>query len=180
MKGKIVVIAIMSMFLLTACSSNDVEITLPEEFFDSNDLEAIEKDITDQVDAEVKENKDGTLSLTMSKKEHDKWLGEVRETLDDGIKEIASDDSFQSISDIEHNKDYTEFSVFVDAALYEESFDSFVSFSIGLQGVMYQIFNGEDMEKQKVVVKIIDEDSNETIDEINFPEAFEGEGDMEE
>ena len=104
-------------------------------------------------------------------------MKEMGTTIDESLEEMKSSGNYPSIKDITHNNDFTEFTLIVDKAAFENSFDGFVVLGLGLQGSMYQIFNGANADDYKVTISAKDEATQEVFSEVIYPDALE---DLEE
>lgn len=150
----------------------NVELTLPSALFSAEEIEEIEAEITKNSDADVTKNDDGSINVKMSKKDHKKLLTEMKEEFAKAMDEIVTGDEFPSIEGISANKALNEVLVKVDKKSFEDSIDGFVIYSIGISSLLYQAFDGKDIEKEKTTVILVDEDG-ESFQEIVFPDAFE-------
>lgn len=185
-----------SLLVLTACNSDDskqssndttdenvneesvevdkgllnVEVTLPASFFDGQEIdEVIEEAKADGV-KEVIQNDDGSLTYKMSKKEHKKILSEMADGIDENIEEIKMGEDFASIQDVKNNKSYSEFTLVVDREQFENSFDGFAAFGLGLTGMFYQVFDGKDADKVNVTISLEDANSGEVFNTVVYPD----------
>lgn len=203
----ILMLFIVSILALTACSSNDdakqeqentdeqsseeqgievdkglfnVEITLPSSFFGEEELANIEKNIKEDIsDAEITKNDDGSLTIKMSKSEHKQLLNDMKQGFVEGIDQMINEE-FTTIQDVTYDEDFSNFKLIVsDQSSFEESFDGFATFSLGLASLMYQAFAGADLEKVKVNFELVDQSTNETFHELVFPDALEELDDLE-
>lgn len=159
----------------------NVEITLPSNFFDEEELASIEENIEQETqEAEVTKNDDGSITVKMSKSDHKKMLEEMKEELIVAIEDILEDENFVSIQDISYNKDFSNLTIVVsDQETFENSLDGFATLTLGVGSLLYQAFDGKDLEKDKVTLEIVDESTNETIHEIIYPDALEEMGEEE-
>lgn len=190
---------VLSLFVLAACSGNketqkevdddngseeesgievdkgllNVEVTLPEMFFeDENVEEMIEESLAEGV-KDATQNEDGSVTFKMSKKDHKKMITKMAEEIEGTVNEISNDENFTSITDITFNKTFTEFTMVVEREVFENSFDGFAVLGLGFSGMFYQVFSGEDIENAIVTVHIEDEATGEVFEEVVYPEAFE-------
>lgn len=159
----------------------NVEITLPSNFFDEEELASIEENIEQETqEAEVTKNDDGSITVKMSKSDHKKMLEEMKEEFIVAIEDILEDENFVSIQDISYNKDFSNLTIVVsDQETFENSLDGFATLTLGVGSLLYQAFDGKDLEKDKVTLEIVDESTNETIHEIIYPDALEEMGEEE-
>lgn len=151
----------------------NVEITLPKMFFEDEELADIEEQMEDSHEANVTKNDDGSLTIKMSKKEHKQLMSDMQEEFVDTIKQMIEAEDYPTIKDISYNRNMTELSIVVNKEEFESSFDGFALFSLGFTGLFYQIFNGKDIEKEKVTMKLIDEETTEEFEELIFPDVFD-------
>ncbi|MDQ0187761.1 hypothetical protein ACFOST_22640 [Cytobacillus kochii] len=158
----------------------NVELTLPASFFEGEDIDTVIAEAKKEGVSEVTKNEDGSLTYKMPKSEHKKMMAEMGTSITDSIEEMKSSEDYVSIKDVTHNKSYTEFTLLVDKESYENSMDGFAIFGLGLQGSMYQMFNGANPEDYKVKVFVKDEATEEVFDEVIYPDALEEMGETEE
>ena len=172
--------------LLTSCSANkeekstnldqgplDVEITLPAFMFEGENLDTIIANAEKNGIPEVVKHEDGSLTYKMSKEKHEELMNETGKGITDSIVEMKNSGAYSSIKDITHHDSFSEFTLLVDKAAYENSMDSFATFSLGMSGTMYQLFNGTNPDQYKVTVFVKDQDTQEIFDKIVYPDAFE-------
>ncbi|MCA1029198.1 hypothetical protein LCM23_24605 [Cytobacillus kochii] len=158
----------------------NVELTLPASFFEGEDIDTVIAEAKKERVSEVTKNEDGSLTYKMPKSEHKKMMAEMGTSITDSIEEMKSSEDYVSIKDVTHNKSFTEFTLLVDKESYENSMDGFAIFGLGLQGSMYQMFNGANPEDYKVTVSVKDEATEEVFDEVIYPDALEEMGETEE
>jgi hypothetical protein len=200
------ILLVLSMSLLAACSSNEqgansdekksstvskeekneavsvdkgllnVEVTLPASFFEGEDIDTVIADAKKDGVKEVTKNEDGSLTYKMSKAKHKEMMKEVESSIKESIKEAKTSEDYVSIKDITHNDSFNEFTLLVDKAAYENSMDGFAAIGFGMTGMMYQMFNGTDSDDAKVTILVKDQATQETFDEIVYPDALEDSG----
>ncbi|MDP4549924.1 hypothetical protein Q9251_03410 [Alkalihalobacillus macyae] len=68
---------------------------------------------------------------------------------------------------------FSKFTVIVDKESYENSMDGFATITLGMSGMIYQIYDGADPEKYSVTISMKDEASGEVFDEIVYPDALD-------
>ncbi|MDM5205936.1 MULTISPECIES: hypothetical protein [Cytobacillus] len=158
----------------------NVELTLPASFFEGEDIDTVIAEAKKEGVSEVTKNEDGSLTYKMPKSEHKKMMTEMGTSITDSIEEMKSSEDYVSIKDVTHNKSFTEFTLLVDKESYENSMDGFAIFGLGLQGSMYQMFNGANPEDYKVTVSVKDKATEEVFDEVIYPDALEEMGETEE
>jgi hypothetical protein len=132
--------------------------------------------VTDAKEEGVEEatvNEDGSVTYQMSKAKHKEMLKEIKTGVEETVEETMTSEDYKSIKDITFNDSFTEFTVVVDKTLYENSFDGFAVFGLGITGAYYQIFNGIQAEEYKVTIDIKDETSKEVFETIIYPDDLE-------
>lgn len=154
----------------------NVEVTLPASMFEGEDIDTIIKDAKENGVKEATKNEDGSLTYKMSKATHKEMMKEIEIGIIETIEEMKTSQDYVSIKDIAYNKSFSEFTLVVDKAKYENSMDGFASFGLGISGMYYQLFNGDDSDNYKVAISIKDEASGEVFDEIVYPDDLEGLG----
>lgn len=155
----------------------NVEVTIPSDL-----LEIGDEDIDmDKVVGEAKEegikdvtlNDDGSVTYVMSKSTHKKKLDEMRREMQDLMEDIATDENFESIKDIKSNKNFTEFDLIVEKALFENNLDAFAIMGIVFPAMFYQLFDGVDPDNYEAIINVQDEESGEVFDTYVYPDQFE-------
>lgn len=165
------------MGFVVACgssSSNHVEVTLPVSFVGEGiDIEMLEADAEEMGIEDVKLNDDGSVTYKMTESAHEEWLSEITTEIETSLTEMVESGDFVSIKDITANNDYTEFTITVDQAAFENSFDGFAAFGIGISSSFYQLLDGKDPENYNVTINIVDEESGDVIDTTVFPDDLD-------
>lgn len=146
----------------------NVELNLPASLFEGEDIDTVIAD-AEEKGIKVTKNENGSLTYKMTKAQHKEIMAELEKSLVETIEEIKNSDDFSSIKDVIYNKDFSEFTLVVDKNEYENSFDGFAVFGLGLSGCFYQVFNGADPENYNVKITIKDEATQEVISEVNYP-----------
>lgn len=150
----------------------NVEVTLPASFFEGGDIDQSIAE-AEKEGIEVTKNEDGSLTYKMAKTKHKEMMSEMKTSLLETIEDLKNGEDFASIKDVEYNKDFSEFTLWVDRNEYENSFDGFAVFGLGLSGAMYQLFDGADPENYNVRLVVKDEATKEIIGEANYPKDLE-------
>ncbi|MGG3891757.1 hypothetical protein [Metabacillus fastidiosus] len=152
----------------------NVEITLPASMFEDQDIDTVIADAKKEGVTEVTKNEDGSLTYKMTKAKHKEMMQELEKSILETIEETKNSKDYVSIKDITHNDSFSEFTLVVDKAKYENSMDGFAALGLGMSGMMYQIYNGSDPDT-KVKIFIKDEATQEVFDETVYPDALEQE-----
>ncbi|MFJ8065377.1 hypothetical protein ACIQYS_12170 [Psychrobacillus sp. NPDC096426] len=151
----------------------NVEITLPATFFEGEDINQVVANAKEEGIGEATANEDGSVTYKMSKSQHKEMLADIQKSIMESVEETKNSEDFASIKDITSNDSFSAFTIVVDKAAYENSFDGFAALGLGMVGAYYQIFNGVDAEAYKVEISIQDEASGEVFDTIIYPDALE-------
>lgn len=146
-----------------------VEINIPPSMFEGEDIDTVIAD-AEAEGIKATKNDDGSVTYKMSKSKHKEMMAEMEQSISESIEEMKTSGDFVSIKDITYNKDFNEFTMVVDQAAYENSMDAFATFTLGFSGMMYQLFDGVKTEDNKVKINVKDEETNEVLDEILFPD----------
>jgi len=198
MKKMLCTVFIVSLFALGACSSgNDadkeddkkteetgstlgvdkgllnVEVTIPATFMEGEDIDQVVADAKENDIKNVTKNEDGSVTYKMSKAQHKKMMKEMKTDVTTYVDELVSDEDFASIQEIKHNGSFTEFTVVVDKAAFESSFDGFATLGLAMSGMFYQAFNGTNAEKLKVTMHTQDASTGEIFGTAVYPDVLE-------
>ncbi len=150
----------------------NVEITMPASFVEGDDVDATIKE-AEAEGIKVTKNEDGSLTYKMSKSEHKKMMKDIKTNAEKSLDEIKTDGTFPSVKDITYNNSFSKYTLTVDKAAYENSMDSWSIIGIGITGMMYNLFNGEDMDKMKINIDVKDEATGEVFDTTVYPDDLE-------
>lgn len=151
----------------------NVEVTLPASMFEGQTLEEIKAEAKKNDIKKVTENEDGSITYKMSKSVHKEMMKEISTSIKETVEETKNSEDFVSIKDITHNDSFTEFTMVVDKEAYENSMDGFATLSLGMSGMLYQMYDGVSEDDYSVTIKIQDEASGEVFDETVYPDALE-------
>lgn len=170
---------------LAACSSNsdeskgagtekgllNVEITIPAELYEGQDIDQIVADIESEGRKATK-NEDNSITIVLSKAEHKEMMKEMRTELSASLDEMKTSGEFASIIDIEYNDSFSDVTLVVDREAFESSFDTFATMAIGLSGIMFQAYDGVDADKYNVTINIQDEATGEIFSTVTYPDLM--------
>ncbi|PLT47575.1 hypothetical protein NYE40_20245 [Paenibacillus sp. FSL W8-1187] len=152
------------------------EITLPASFFEGQELDAAIEAAKKNGVTDVKRNEDGSVTYKMPRSVHGKMMDEMKASLLTSIDELKAGETFQSVKDIEYSKDFSEFTLIVDQAKFEGSFDAFAAIGVALPAMYYRLFDGVPQDENKVTVKMQDQASGEVFQTVVYPDAMEAMG----
>lgn len=156
-----------------------VEATLPASMFEGEDIDTVISEAKADGVSEVTKNADGSVTYKMSKAKHKELMNEIGASITESIDEMKNGEDFVSIKDVSYNKSFSEFTLLVDKEAYDNSFDGFAVFGLGLSGAMYQLFNGADPDDYKVTILVKDEITEEIFSEVIYPDDLEEMGETE-
>ncbi|MBH0052752.1 MULTISPECIES: hypothetical protein [unclassified Salinibacterium] len=149
----------------------DVVVTLPASFFEDMNAEEIQTS-AEESGYKAVVNDDGSVEYTIPKSVHAELIAEMASGIDDSIAETLSTEA--SIEEITHDDKFATFAMTVDRAAFEDSFSAqFIPFSLGLQAMLFQSFDGISLDDRRVVVTYIDSASGEEFDTYELPDALE-------
>ncbi|KOO47888.1 hypothetical protein [Viridibacillus arvi] len=152
----------------------NIEIKVPASFYEGEDIDAIIADAKEKKRyIKVGKNSDGSVTYIMSREQHDTLIKEMKESTASNVKEIEDDSEIPSVLKISNNSNFSEFIITVDKKEFENSFDSFAVFSLGIAGMFYQVFDGTAEEDLKVTVKMKDAKNGKIFNEIIYPDALD-------
>lgn len=151
----------------------NVEITLPASLFEGEDIEKVIADAKAEGVDEVTLNEDGSLTYKMSKAKHKEMMEGLKEDLILSLEDMKSSGEYSSIKDITYNNTFSEFILVVDKTEYENSMDGFGVFSLGITGMIYQLYNGVNPDEYEVTILVKDEETEEIFDQIVYPDDLE-------
>lgn len=151
----------------------NVEITLPASLIEEQDLDDLVAEAKAQGIDEVIKNGDGSVTYKMSKAKHQEMMEEIETGILETMNEMKNIEELESISDVTTNSSYSEFTMVVNKEAYESSFDGFAAFGLGISGMFYQLFDGENPDNLKVKVFVEDEETGEVFDTIVYPDDMD-------
>ncbi|WP_281657679.1 hypothetical protein [Halobacillus sp. Cin3] len=196
MKKVLTILFLFSLIMLAACGSNEekididkenkqesvnqepqtedrVEVNLPAYLFQRQTSEDVIEGVEGEVSITANEN--GSYSYKMSNSTREEIMKEIKTNLPETIEELKTsrDLNYASLQKITYNDSLTDFTMVVEKERYVNSLDSSASFSLGMAGMMYQLFNGANPNEYSVSVQVKDEASVGVFDEIVFPDKME-------
>lgn len=150
----------------------EVSITIPASIIGEQDFASYESEMLSKGATSVTQNEDGSVTIKMPDAVHKAMLDEMKASLDESIDQALVDQA-GVITDIEYSSNVDEFTVEVDKAAYESSFGAgFISLSLGIQGMFYQLFDG--VSDAKVTVNFVDVATGEVFESVVYPDAMQG------
>lgn len=150
-----------------------VDITLPASMFDGQDMSAFDPDAYAEKQGFQKAvlNEDGSIVVTMSKTKHKELLEQMAAQYNDTFSAMVGAEDTLYIKSIAHTDNFSEIIVEVDRAAYEaENFD-LTPFTLGMSGMMYQVFSGDELHVE-VIIK--DSATGDVITSSIYPDDIDG------
>ena len=153
----------------------DVSITMPASMveLDDQDIDSMIDEAQEMGVKEVVRNEDGSLTYKMSKSTHRKMMQEIKEDMIENIEDMIESGDFVSIKDVTYNHDFTEMTLIVDQNAFENSFDGFAVFGIGMIVMYYQLFDGVQPDNIQATIYLKNMDTGEVFNKIVYPDAFD-------
>jgi hypothetical protein len=151
----------------------NVEVTLPASLFQGEDLDKIIAEAKEAGVGEVSKNNDGSITYKMSKAKHKEMMMQMEKDLLISIEEMKNNADLVSVKDITHNQSFSEFTLVVNKEAYENSFDGFAVFGLGISGMFYGILNGVEPDENKITIFVKDEATQEVFEEMVYPDDLE-------
>lgn len=177
-------VLVMSMTMLVGCGSKEAEMNFTE-FQVMRSFGDLTEEVLKGIKAEngvkeVVEHEDGSLTVTMGKKEHDELLKGMKEEMDKIVANTETAADFVFIKKIEPDNDYSHVNIFVDKGELEvykaknknqggEEILEALSFSLGSVFSTYKAYANQG---EEVEIKYVDEKSKDELETIIYPEFF--------
>lgn len=145
-----------------------VDITLPASIFESEDMSTFDFDsyASEQKFISAELNADGSVTVKMTKSRHNELLEEMSKETDVTFAELIEGADTPYIKNITHNGNFSEITIEVIRADYENVFD-FTPFTVGMSAMLYQMFL--DMEYH-VEVTVQDVENGDVINTFVYPD----------
>jgi hypothetical protein len=139
-----------------------VEITLPASYMSNTDMTNFDPDkyASENGFDSAKLNDDGSITIQMSRSKHSELMKTMADGIEDTCKSLVKGSDTPYILSVDHNKDFTEYTVVVDKAQYENAVDMTTLQLVILSGY-YFAFNGDT--GKSVVVNMVDNKTKEVL-----------------
>lgn len=143
------------------------EVTFPAEFFTEQDMNTFDADAyaEEQGFLSAKVNDDGSITVTMTNKRYNEVLDETAASIEDSLSEYVGGETTGYIKGFTHNDDFTEVTMKVDKAAYEDAFD-FTPLAVSIMVALYHTIAEIDFHFNFTVM---DNDTGEIISTTSFP-----------
>src|SRR5690625_4614536 len=142
-------------------NSSDVEITMPNEFFDGQTEDEVIAGFNEEGIKDVTVNDDGSYTIRMSKEEHEQLLNTMKQDIDADVNAIIESMGLTFIKEASMNDTVTELSVTIDQSIYDGDMEGLVLLDFALHAMPYQLLNGVTEESFNFEVVLIDSETGE-------------------
>lgn len=150
-----------------------VEVTIPASLVEETDVDGLVNEFADDgiSISDARRNADGSVTYRMSRADHRRLLSSLREGIAESFEDVSSD--FPSVRSIDSNTDLTRFSLTVERAAFENSFDGFVIFLPLFAAGIYAAFDGRDPEGMRIEIDYIDASTGQVFDTFVAPDDLQ-------
>lgn len=143
----------------------NVTITVPASFLDEG---VTQEDLNEQAKENgiksITLNADGSATYIMSKAKHKEMMDDIRQSIDEGLKEMENSEDYPDIVSAKANSDYTQFTITMNTEeLGLEA--AFLPLVFYIYSGMYHAFNGT--EPENVNIQFISAKTGEMLEEYN-------------
>lgn len=145
-----------------------VEVTYPASLIGDNKDEILNS--KEDGIKEVRENADGSITFVMTKAKYSEMMEEAKKHTIDFLDSLPDSGDYPSIKKVTYNDDFSEIVLEVDKEAYQNSFDGFVTLSIGVTVGLYKVFDAKP--DFTITMKIKDTNTGEIFNEVIFPDDF--------
>lgn len=144
------------------------EITLHADFFSGEDMETFDADAyaKEQGFISAKANEDGSVTVAMTNKKYDELLASTANSIETSLSELVGAEDTPYIKGFTHNDNFTEVTIKVDRAAYENTFIDMTPLVVATLVVFYHSIAEIEFH---VTVNIMDNDTGEIIGTTSFP-----------
>ena len=142
----------------------NVTLTIPKDFVGETTQEKLDESVKERGYKSATLNSDGSVTYVMTKAQHEEMLTGIRESIDQSLSEMVGSSDYPNITNVEHNDNYTSFTITTTNAEPDMS-ESFSVMALYMYGGMYGIFSGEEVDNVHVDFK--NADSGEIISSAN-------------
>lgn len=149
----------------------DVTITMPGSMVETGDFETTIEEARKGGINSVVLNDDGSITYKMSRAVHKTIMQEMRESFNEMIDDLKTDS--ESIKDVKYNKKLSAVTLTVEREIFENSFDGFSIFGLGIGAMYYQLFDGVKADDIAVSIDIVDASTGEVFNTVVYPDDLE-------
>ena len=133
----------------------NVTLTIPKDFVGETTQEKLDESVKERGYKSATLNSDGSVTYVMTKAQHEEMLTGIRESIDQSLSEMVGSSDYPNITNVEHNDNYTSFTITTTNAEPDMS-ESFSVMALYMYGGMYGIFSGEEVDNVHVDFKNAD------------------------
>lgn len=145
-------------------ADGSVEMILPPDLVDDETMDELNSGEGDFGEVEYTQNADGSVTIMLTKEQHQEFLQELREGAVAMFEELS--EAFVSFQDLEISDDMQQFTVLVDGDTWsEDAVFGFLGFTI--TSFVYQIYDGVKMDDMKLELKVVDDETGEVLYDMN-------------
>lgn len=116
----------------------------------------------------VKQNADGSVTITMTKDKYNGMMEEAKSSTIEFLDNIAAGTDFASVKNVTYNNDFSKICLEVNREEYENSMDAFVTLGIAVTVGFYKVFEGK--ADYKITLEIKDIDTGEIFNKATLPD----------
>lgn len=131
----------------------NVTLTIPKDFVGETTQEKLDESVKGKGYKSATLNSDGSVTYVMTKAQHEEMLVGIRESIDKSLSEMVGSSDYPNITNVEHNDNYTSFTITTKNAEPDMS-ESFSVMALYMYGGMYGIFSGEEVDNVHVDFKM--------------------------
>lgn len=146
----------------------DVNLTIPSDFVGETTQEELNKVAEEKGYKSVTLNEDGSATYVMTKSQHKDMMQSTSDSIEESLNEMIGSEDYPNFTSIEHNDDFTEFTVITKSTELDMN-ESFSVMPLYMYGGMYNIFNGTPADN--VHVDFVNADSGEIIESSDSDDA---------
>lgn len=145
-------------------STEPVELTIPAQFIDVEiTQESLDSNLAEGVTS-AKLNNDGSVTYVMTGEAHTKMVKDEREIVVDSLALMIESGDYPSFRKIEHNSDFTEFIVKIEADELDMA-EAVSTLGFFMLGEEYNAYVGE--QPENIRVKYVNIDSGKVIEQVD-------------
>jgi hypothetical protein len=150
-----------------------VEVTIPASLAGEADIDGLVSEMAEEgiSIADARRNPDGSITYKMSRGDHRRLLGSLRDSFKESFEEVSDD--FPSVRSITFNDDLTRFRMTVDRPAFENSFDGFVVFLPLFAAGIDAAFDGRNPEGMRVEIDYVDVATGQVYDTFVAPDDLQ-------
>ena len=167
MKKKLTLLLLLTMLMLSACSSNPdalVKITVPADFVGETTQEDLDNIASTNGYKSITLQSDGSAIYTMTKQQHTEMMDEMASNINNSLDGLIGAEDFPNFTEIKANETFTEFTI-TTKSIELDTLESFSVIAFFMYGEMYNAFNGTPVEN--ITATFVNADSGEVISTLN-------------